>query len=238
MSLLEDRITAGAAELGINIDETALKAFRSYYRLLEETNKVMNLTAISGEADIAGLHFLDSIALLKVADFENARVIDIGSGAGFPGIPLKIACPSIKLTMLDALAKRVGFMAQVCTEARLDATPIHGRAEEYGQKKEYRECYDIVVSRAVASMNILAELCIPFIKTGGCMLAMKSTESQDEMSKAEGCLKKLGCIVEKSIDYLIPNTEVTHRCVVIRKISSTPVQYPRRFAKIQKEPLT
>lgn len=237
MHLLENKIISGTAELGIEIDAAALAAFRRYYELLEETNKVMNLTAISGEADVAALHFLDSISLLKATNFENARVIDIGSGAGFPGIPLKICCPSVKLTMLDALAKRVSFMARVCNETGLDAEPIHGRAEEYGQKREYRESFDIAVSRAVASMNILAELCIPFIKVGGCMLAMKSVESQDELKKAEGCLKTLGCVVEKCINYQIPETDIIHRCVVIRKISSTPKQYPRRFAKIQKEPL-
>lgn len=237
MGLLEERLTSGMAEYGLSIDETDLNAFRRYYELLEETNKVMNLTAISGEEDVATLHFLDSLALLKVMDFENAKVIDIGSGAGFPGIPLKIGCPSLKLTMLDALAKRVGFMAQVCDEAGLEAEPIHGRAEEYGQKKEYREQFDIAVSRAVASMNMLAELCIPFIKVGGCMLAMKSIESEDEVKKSEECLKKLGCVIEMWVDYPVPHTDVTHRCVVIRKVTSTPKQYPRRFAKIQKEPL-
>lgn len=237
MGLLEERLTSGMAEYGLSTSEAALTAFRRYYELLEDTNKVMNLTAISGEADVATLHFLDSLALLKVTDFENAKVIDIGSGAGFPGIPLKIGCPSIKLTMLDALAKRVGFMAQVCEESGLDAEPIHGRAEEYGQKKEYREQFDIAVSRAVASMNMLAELCIPFIKQGGCMLAMKSVESEDEVKNSEECLKKLGCIVERWMDYTVPHTDVTHRCVVIRKVSPTPKQYPRRFAKIQKEPL-
>ena len=139
--------------------------------------------------------------------------------------------------MLDALAKRVGFMAQICEEAGLEAEPIHGRAEEFGQKKEYREQFDIAVSRAVASMNMLAELCIPFIKIGGCMLAMKSVESEDEVKGSEECLKKLGCVIERYFDYTVPHTDVTHRCVVIRKVNSTPKQYPRRFAKIQKEPL-
>ena len=237
MGLLEERLISGMAEYGLTLGETAPSAFRRYYELLEETNKVMNLTAISGEEDVATLHFLDSLALLKVADFENTKVIDIGSGAGFPGIPLKIGCPSVKLTMLDALQKRVGFMAQVCEEAGLEAEPIHGRAEEYGQKKDYREQFDYAVSRAVASMNMLAELCIPFIKVGGCMLAMKSVESEDEVKKSEECLKKLGCVIERTVDYTVPHTDVTHRCVVIRKVSPTPKQYPRRFAKIQKEPL-
>ncbi|MBE6949298.1 MAG: 16S rRNA (guanine(527)-N(7))-methyltransferase RsmG [Ruminococcaceae bacterium] len=237
MHILEEKLTKGMNELGLAIDEKALTAFRKYYELLEETNKVMNLTAISGESDVASLHFLDSLALLKVTEFENKRVIDIGSGAGFPGIPLKIGCPSMKLTMLDALAKRVGFMARVCEEAGIEAEPIHGRAEEYGQKKEYREQFDFAVSRAVASMNMLAELCIPFIKVGGCMLAMKSVDSGDEVKKSEECLEKLGCVVERTVDYAVPHTDVTHRCVVIRKVSPTPKQYPRRFAKIQKEPL-
>ena len=237
MGLLEEKLISGMAEYGLSVDDTVLNAFRRYYELLEETNKVMNLTAISGEEDVATLHFLDSLALLKVINFENAKVIDIGSGAGFPGIPLKIGCPSVKLTMLDALQKRVGFMAEVCEEAGLDAEPIHGRAEEFGQKKEYREQFDFAVSRAVASMNMLAELCIPFIKEGGCMLAMKSIESEDEIKSAEECLKKLGCVIERFVDYTVPHTDVTHRCVVIRKVSPTPKQYPRRFAKIQKEPL-
>lgn len=237
MHLLEEKLIEGAAQYGLTLNEHVLTAFRKYYELLEETNKVMNLTAISGEEDVAKLHFLDSLALLKMTDFENKRVIDIGSGAGFPGIPLKIACPTVNLTLLDAQTKRVNFMTDVCSDIGMKAEAIHGRAEELGRAKHYREQFDISVSRAVASMSMLAELCVPFVKVGGYMLAMKSVDSEEELSQAKTCLHKLGCVIEAVKDYIIPGTDVTHRCIMIKKMKSTPAAYPRRFAKIQKEPL-
>ncbi len=237
MGILEEKLNSGAEDMGIALTDGQLAAFRKYYELLEEKNRVMNLTAISGETDVAVLHFLDSIALMNIADLPGKRVIDIGSGAGFPGIPLKIACPAMELTLLDAQQKRVSFMAEVCDAVGAEAETVHGRAEEYGRDPEYRERYDYAVSRAVANLNMLAELCIPYIKVGGAMLAMKSTDSDAEIGGAGNCLKKLGCKVEKIVNYPLFGTQIVHRCVIIRKLSPTPKAYPRRFAKIQKEPL-
>ena len=237
MGILEEKVKIGAENMGIGLSDEQLCAFRKYYELLEERNRVMNLTAISGEEDVAVLHFLDSLALLNVAELDGKRIIDIGSGAGFPGIPLKIACPTMELTLLDALQKRVNFMQEVCDSVGAEVVAIHGRAEEYGKMPDYREQYDFAVSRAVANLNMLAELCIPYIKVGGARLAMKSTDSDDEIEGAGSCIKKLGCNVEKIVNYPLFGTEIEHRCVIIRKISSTPKIYPRRFAKIQKEPL-
>ncbi|MBQ6539598.1 MAG: 16S rRNA (guanine(527)-N(7))-methyltransferase RsmG [Oscillospiraceae bacterium] len=237
MGVLEEKLNFFAENAGMNLNEDMLRSFRAYYELLEERNKVMNLTAISGEADVAVLHFADSLALLGIADLRGKSVIDIGSGAGFPGIPLKIACPDMDLTLLDAQRKRVDFMTEAAKAVGAEVEAIHGRAEEYGADPGYRERYDFAVSRAVAGLNILAELCLPFVKVGGAMLAMKSTDSDEEIAEARNAIKKHGCTVEKIDDYPLFGTEITRRCVIIRKESPTPKAYPRRFAKIQKEPL-
>ena len=233
MPILENVLSAARPEL----TPLQLEQLRAYYELLEETNKVMNLTAISGEADVAALHFLDSLALTDEVDLSGKRVIDIGSGAGFPGIPLKIACPDMELTLLDALNKRVEFMRNVCDKIGVDAVALHARAEETARKPEYREKFDLAVSRAVANLNMLCELCIPFIKVGGTMAAMKSTDTDAEIKSAERCIEKLGCKLEKTVDYTVGGTDIVHRIVLIRKVRPTPRAYPRRFAKIQKEPL-
>ena len=227
----------GAQSLGIELDENALKSFEIYYQLLEETNKVMNLTAITGEQDVAKLHFLDSIALMKIVDFTDAAVIDIGSGAGFPGFPIAIADHSVKLTTLDAQQKRIGFLTKTAAAlGREDITCIHARAEE-AALTQLRESFDFAVSRAVARLNILCELCLPFVKTGGAMLAMKSVDSEEEIDQAKNAIKTLGGKIERVVDYPVAGTDIVHRAVVIRKNGKTPKGYPRRFAKIQKTPL-
>ena len=234
---ITDILTRGAEELGIALPSSACAAFETYYNLLEERNRHVNLTAITGEADVARLHFLDSICLLKAVNFNNAKVIDIGSGAGFPGIPLKLAEPTIDLTLLDATGKRVAFLADLCVALGIETTCANGRAEEYAGKPEMRERYDIAVSRAVAQLNILSELCLPFVRAGGVFLAMKGIDSEEEIQNADNAIKTLGAEVQSIIDYDVPQTDIKHRVVVIKKTAATPGIYPRKFAKIQKTPL-
>ena len=233
MHILEN----GAKTNGLELPETAAPAFRRYFELLEERGKVMNLTAITGEENVYTLHFLDSLYLLTLADFREKRVIDVGSGAGFPGIPIKLAEPTVSLTLLDAQRKRVDFMAEVCREAGVTAQCLHARAEEAAFSKELREQFEFAVSRAVARLNVLCELCMPFVRPGGCFFAMKGVDSEEETDEAENAIIKLGGKLEGFSDYAVPGTDVTHRVVRIRKVSSTPSGYPRRFAKIQKSPL-
>ena len=230
-------IANGARKLNIDLPPAAGAAFRAYYDFLEKRGKNVNLTAISGAEEVARLHFLDSISLLLTAPFTNAKIIDIGSGAGFPGVPLKIAEPTIDLTLLDATGKRVSFLRDLCTELDVDATCIHARAEEAAHDINMREKYDTVVSRAVAQLNLLCELCLPFVRVNGLMIAMKSTDSDVELEEAKNAITTLSAEIEGSSDYIIPGTDIIHRAILIRKVDKTPEKYPRRFAKIQKSPL-
>ena len=207
-----------------------------FSRLLLEKNQVMNLTAITDPDQVATLHLLDSLAVWQGADLSGKSVIDVGTGAGFPGVPLKIAHPDIRLTLLDSLNKRVDFLREVCAALSLsDVTCVHGRAEEFAA--DHREQYDAAVSRAVANLRMLSELCLPLVKVGGVFLAMKSTDCEEELESAKPAIKLLGGKTERVIDYTIPTTEVVHRLVVIRKLSPTPAKYPRRFAQMKKQPL-
>lgn len=232
---MEKLLRAGFAALGLPLDETALTRFETYYELLDERSKVMNLTAIHGETDVAQLHFLDSAALLTVEPLAGKSVIDVGTGAGFPGLPLKIAQPDISLTLLDSLDKRVRFLSDVCAATGLaDVTCLHARAEE---APELRGRFDAAVSRAVARLYLLCELCLPFVRTGGVFLAMKGPDCAEELDEARSAIRKLGGTYERTVTYTVPGTDVTHSVVVIRKTAATPPKYPRRWAKMQKEHL-
>ncbi len=234
--LLEELLRSGFAELGLPLDAEALRRYRLYYEALSEKNKVMNLTAIEGEADSARLHFLDSAALLSLADFGGKRVVDVGSGAGFPGLALKIARPDIALTLLDSLDKRVKFLRE--TSALLgfeDVRCLHARAEE--APPELRQSYDIAVSRAVARLNLLCELCLPFVKKGGLFIAMKGPGAAEELAEAQKAVRLLGGELERCADYAIPGTEQVRTAVLIRKTADTPARYPRRWAQMKKQPL-
>ena len=230
-------IAKGAKELNIDLPPGTGAAFGTYYDFLESHGQNVNLTAISGEEDIATLHFLDSLALLNSTEFKNANVIDVGSGAGFPGIPLKIAEPSINLTLLDATGKRIDFLSQLCAKLGVEATCIKARAEEAAHSPDMRDQYDITASRAVARLNILCELCLPFVRVGGLFVAMKGVDSEGEVFESQNAIKALGAELLKPFDYMIPGTDITHRAVLIRKIEKTQDKYPRKFAKIKKSPL-
>ncbi len=231
---METILRDGLAALGLNAE--GVPALLRFGEMLVEKNKVMNLTAITEPHDVATLHFLDCAALLALADFKDKRVADIGTGAGFPGMPLKILEPSMEITLLDSLNKRIDFLREVCADLGLSGVScVHGRAEEFAAG--HRESFDIVTSRAVANLQLLSELCLPLVKVDGYFLAMKSVDSEEELTGAKTAIKLLGGRIEKVEDYTIPGTNVTHRLVFIRKIAETPKKYPRAFAKIKKNPL-
>ena len=232
--MIEQLLRDGLTTLGLPTG--GIPALIRYADLLVEKNKVMNLTAITEPADIAALHFLDSAALLTLADWKGKTVADIGTGAGFPGLPLRIVDPSIRLTLLDAQNKRVEFLKEVCGELGLaDVECVHARAEEFAA--DHREGFDLVTSRAVAALPLLCELCLPLVKVGGYFAAMKSVDADAELASAAHAIEVLGGAVDHVTDYAIPGTEVHHRVIFIKKCRETGKKYPRAFAKIKKNPL-
>ena len=239
---MEQIISGGLEELGLTgrVPKDAPAQLTQYGQMLLKKNQVMNLTAIRDPEGVARLHMLDCAALLNFCDFEGKTLIDVGTGAGFPGMVLKILVPSLKITLLDSLSKRLDWLTEVCED--LDGvdsiTTFHGRAEEFALEKEgFRDSFDLVTARAVADLRVLCELCLPFVKAGGSFLAMKSTGSGQELEEAAHAIKLLGGRVQAVHDYPIPGTGVTHRLIIIQKTAPTLKGYPRRWAKIQKDPL-
>ncbi|HPE15327.1 MAG TPA: 16S rRNA (guanine(527)-N(7))-methyltransferase RsmG [Oscillospiraceae bacterium] len=273
----------GLASFGIPADEASLDAMLRYAELLDMGNHVMNLTAITAPEDVARLHFLDAAALLGAADFRAARVVDVGTGAGFPGVPLRILMPDMRLTLLDSLGKRVEFLRGACREmgwpVRAEEAPegeepvrarsgpqvkiplsgqalpadrktarsagaaggavrcVNARAEEFARFPGERDGYDIAVSRAVADLRVLLELCLPLVRPGGLFLAMKAAGCGDELNAAGRAVTLLGGRLRPLFEYRIPETDILRCIVAVEKIGPTPEKYPRRFAKIQKAPL-
>ena len=237
---MRDIIASGLADLSLEgrVPPQAADQLAEYGRLLLEKNQVMNLTAIREPEGVARLHMLDCAALVNCAQFEGKTLIDVGTGAGFPGLPLKILVPSLEVTLLDSLNKRVDWLNEVSGQLGLSGVrAIHARAEEQAQVKGFRDSFDFATARAVADLRLLAELCLPFVKVGGWFLSMKSVESDQELEQAAHAIKLLGGRVRETVDYTIPGSDVTHRVVVIEKVAPTLKGYPRRWAKIQKEPL-
>ena len=230
-------LISDAEKLGISVNDEMLGRFEKLSELLVEQNKTMNLTAITDPDGISVKHFADSISVLTATDFPNgAKVLDVGTGAGFPGIPLLIMRPDLNLTMIDSTAKKLKYVESTVNSLGLSAETLHTRAEEAGQSKEYREKFDIVCSRAVAALNVLCEYCLPFVKQGGLFIAMKGAKAQDEISDAKSAIKLLGgkIIGEKSFS-LSDGGERT--LIIIKKISQIPPKYPRPSAQIAKKPL-
>ncbi len=230
---MKQTLLAGLPAYSLSLSDVQLDTLCRFGEMLIEKNKVMNLTAITEPQAVAQLHFLDCMALLGAADFKDKRVIDVGCGAGFPGVPLKIAEPSIRLTLLDSLAKRMNWLAELLPELGVEAEIVTARAEEHAAS--CREQYDIATSRAVARLNILAELCLPYVRVGGKFLSMKGALAQEEVDEAKHGIETLGGRVAGIYEY--PVADTVHRAVIVEKVRPAPKQYPRAFAKIKKAPL-
>ena len=235
-----EKFLKGLEELHIELSENQIQQFIRYYEMFVEKNKVMNLTAITEFDEVIEKHFLDSLSLIKVYDLtEEVCVMDMGTGAGFPGIPLKIAFPNLKVTLADSLNKRILFLQEVIDELGLsDIKAIHARAEELGKNKEYREKYDLCVSRAVSNLATLSEYCLPYVKTGGTFISYKSGTVQEEAEEAEKAINILGGQVKDITYFKLPDSEIDRSLVIINKKKSTPGKYPRKAGTPLKEPLS
>lgn len=236
LTILEE----GCRELGITLDEIQKKQFTDFYEYLVEKNKVMNLTGITEFQEVLVKHFLDSLACVKAIDMSRIkRIMDIGTGAGFPGVPLKIAFPHLEACLLDSLKKRVNFLEETFQMLKLEnITAIHGRAEEYAKNKQYRETYDLCVSRAVSNLATLSEYCLPYVKTGGYFISYKSGTVQEEVEQAQKAVKILGGKIQDVVYFQLPDSEIQRSLVVIEKIKATPGRYPRKAGTPLKEPLS
>ena len=233
MSEMLPYLKAGLPKLSLELSEQTQQQLCSFGEAVVEQNKVMNLTAITEPEQVAKLHLLDSISLLTVQDPKGKKVIDVGCGAGFPGVPLKIACPEMDLTLLDSLGKRMHWLEEILPQLGVQAKCVTARAEE--AVATCREQYDVATSRAVARLNVLLELTAPYVKVGGMVLAMKGTAAQEELAEAKGAIAKLGLKLEKVVEFPVDDT--AHTVIVLRKVAPTPKQYPRRYAKIKQAPL-
>ena len=233
MEKMYETLVAGLEGMTLPLAENTCRTLCAFGEAVVEQNKVMNLTAITEPAAVAKLHLLDSVSVLKCADLKGKRLIDVGCGAGFPGVPLKIACPEVELTLLDSLGKRMNWLAATLPGLGVEANYITGRAEE--AVVGLREQFDFASSRAVARLNILLELTAPFVKVGGAVLAMKGSAAAEELEEAKGAIAKLGLKLESVHHFPVDGAD--HAVIVLRKVKSTPAQYPRRYAKIKQFPL-
>ena len=232
-TVMLDTLRAGLPGLGLTLPEGADERLCDFGCAVVEQNKVMNLTAITEPDQVAKLHLLDCLTVLKCADPAGKTLIDVGCGAGFPGVPLKIACPELKLTLLDSLGKRMNWLEATLPGMGVDAEFITARAEE--AVADRRETYDFATSRAVARLNILLELTAPYVKVGGCVLAMKGSAGKEELAEAKNAIRQLGLKLEKAEVFPMDGTE--HMVIVLRKVAPTPARFPRRYAKIKQSPL-
>ena len=228
-----------ASALGVELSDKQLDQFRQYYEMLVEKNKVMNLTAITEWEEVIDKHFIDSISLVKACDLSDEKyILDLGCGAGFPGIPLKIAFPNLKIVLLDSLNKRILFLQEVIEALGLEKVEaLHGRAEDYARKAEYREQFDYCVSRAVANLTTLSEYCIPYVKEGGSFISYKSGKVKEEVKEVKKALSILGGKMDEMVTFELPETDMERIFVKIKKEKKTPKKYPRKAGLPGKEPL-
>lgn len=235
---LQQQLIEAAAGFSLPLTPEQADQFTAYADLLVEWNKVMNLTAITDPQEIVIKHFVDSLLLCKAAQLpQGASLIDVGTGAGFPGLPVKIFRPDVRLTLLDSLQKRLNFLEAVCEKTGCDAKRIHARAEDGGREPALRETYDVACARAVAPMPVLCEYCLPFVKKGGLFIAMKGPGLEEELQNAGKALRTLGGKLVSTAAFTLPDGS-ERRIAVIQKIAPTPKAYPRQAGKIKKSPLT
>ena len=230
---MEKTLKEGLTKLGLSLPAERQQKLCAFARAMVRKNEVMNLTAITEDTQVAKLHLLDSLTVLCCADLRGKTLIDVGCGAGFPGVPLAIACPEAKITLLDSLGKRVKWLEETLPQLDIEAECVTARAEEAVAQR--RETYDYATSRAVARLNILLELTAPYVKVGGAVLAMKGAAAKEELNECAGAIKKLGLQLEEVREF--PVDGASHAVIILRKIAPTPKQYPRRYAKIKQLPL-
>ena len=231
--MMKKTLREGLTALGLSLPEARQEKLCAFARAMVKQNEVMNLTAITEDTQVAKLHLLDSLTVLCCADLRGKTLIDVGCGAGFPGVPLAIACPEAKITLLDSLGKRVKWLEETLPQLGIEAECVTARAEEAVAQR--RETYDFATSRAVARLNILLELTAPYVKVGGAVLAMKGAAAKEELNECAGAIKKLGLQLEEVREF--PVDGASHAVIILRKIAPTPKQYPRRYAKIKQLPL-
>jgi 16S rRNA (guanine527-N7)-methyltransferase len=235
----EELLKSSAASIGVELNDTQIQQFIKYHEILVEWNSFMNLTGITEYEEVVQKHFVDSLVLSKAIDVnEVTSLIDIGTGAGFPGIPLKIAYPHLKVTLLDSLQKRIKFLNEVVSQLGLEnVETIHGRAEDFAKPSMKRESYDVCVSRAVANLASLSEYCLPYVKVGGKFISYKSEKMEEEMSAAKNAIQLLGGKFEKCEEFYLPESDIYRNLVVINKVKATAKKYPRKAGLPSKEPL-
>lgn len=234
-----DRLCKGLDSLGIKYNDEMILQFQTFYNMLIEKNKVMNLTSITELGEVIEKHFLDSVSIIKAYNIESVNdIIDVGTGGGFPGIPLKIVFPHLNITLLDSLNKRIQFLDEVVSELNLEnVTTCHGRAEDFGRDELYREKYDLCVSRAVANLSSLSEYCLPFVKVGGHFVSYKSGNSDEEIVSSKGAIKKLSGKIVKIERFNLPESDISRSFILIKKYEKMSDKYPRKSGMPTKKPL-
>lgn len=236
--MIKDLLQNYIKDYKITLTENQYEQFQKYFELLAEWNEKMNLTAITDESGVALKHFADSLSLLNFVDIpQNSSLADVGTGAGFPGVVLKIARPDIKLTLIDSLNKRLVFLNEVCSQLGIDAELIHSRAEDGARDEKLRENFDFAVSRAVARMNVLSEYCLPYVKVGGAFCAMKGAQANEEFKESLNAINTLGGKLENKYFFELPENGGERAIAVVRKVKNTPQKYPRQSGKIKAKAL-
>lgn len=236
--MIKDLLQNYIKDYKITLTENQYEQFQKYFELLAEWNEKMNLTAITDESGVALKHFADSLSLLNFVDIpQNSSLADVGTGAGFPGVVLKIARPDIKLTLIDSLNKRLVFLGEVCAQLGIEAELIHSRAEDGARDEKLRESFDFAVSRAVARMNVLSEYCLPYVKVGGAFCAMKGAQANEEFKESLNAINTIGGKLEKKYFFELPENGGERAIAVVRKVKNTPQKYPRQSGKIKAKAL-